>query len=147
MNAKSVIIFLVLVLVVIAGFFAFNYFKNSNKYSLTSSNEMNPSDFLFPGGITQVQETYTDGQISYAVRVMQFSDEASAVDGITKLTDLYNPAMIGLATKYVKYKELSPGSQSYFYKSGKYIIYITLSGDKGLGDSFVMWYYSKYPNK
>ena len=139
MNAKSIMIPIILVLVIIGGC--------SSKYKLTSSNEMNPSDFYSPGAIKQVQETYTGGQITSTVSVMQFSDESSATNGITQLKELYNPAMIGLDTKYVNYKELSPGSQFYFYKSGKYVIHITLSGDKSNGDAFVEWYYSKYPNK
>ena len=143
------IILIVLIIVVIAGFFGFNYFTNSSPYKLTSSNVMNPVDFLTPGGIKQIADTYTDSEngVNFNVRVMQFSNEQDAVNGISKMEELYNPAMIGINGKYVKYKETSQGSHMFYYKSGKNIIFMEYSGDKTFGDNFIFWFYSKYPNE
>ena len=121
--------------------------QSSAKYQLSSRNELNPSDFLTPGGIKQIAETYTGQGVTYHVRIMQFSNEQEAIEGISILEEQYNPAMIGLSGKYVKYKEASPTSHMYYYKSGKNIIFVDFTGDKDSGDNFIIWYYSKYANK
>jgi hypothetical protein len=145
---KTWLVLIIAVILVIGGYFAYNYLGTSSKYTQTLRSELNPSDYHTPGNqVKEFAETYFLGADYYRVSIMQFSDESSATSGITKLKDQYNPSMIVLNKKYVNYKELSPNAHFYFYQSEKYIIVIDFSGDKNLGDSFVSWYYSKYPNQ
>lgn len=148
MKARYIVIPLVLIILIVAGYFVYTSFQSSSKYELVSENEMNPSDFIFPGGIKQVDQGYIGQNGNFNVRVIEFSNINDATESISKMKEMYNPAMIGLAGKYVNYKEGSPGNHMYFYQSGKYIIFITnFVGDKNAGDAFIIWFYSKYPNK
>ncbi len=145
---KYIIIFFVLVVVVIAGYLTYNNYQNSSKYTLNLQSQLNPSDYHTPGTqIKETAETYTSNSVYYRVQVMEFSDVNIATQGLSKLKEVYNPGMIGLNGKYVNYLELAPSSNFYFYQSGKFILVIEMTGDKNLSDTFVIWYYSKYPNK
>ena len=141
------IIILVLIVLAFAGYFIFGYIQNSGKYQNTLRSELNPSDYHTPGTqIKETAETYVLGADWYRVSILEFSDVTSATAGITSLKETINPGMIGLDKKYVNYKDMN-GLNYYFYQSGKNIIIVDMNGDKNLGDVFVIWYCSKYPNK
>jgi hypothetical protein len=141
----TLIIVLVVIVLAVVGYLIIH--SQNSPYKLTSTNVMNPVDFITPGGIKQIAEGYTSDNINFNVRIMQFSNEQDAIDGISKMEELNNPAMIGINGKYVKYKEAAGEWKLFYYKSGKDIIYIQYNGDKTFGDNFVYWFYSKYPNQ
>ena len=142
----TLIIVLVVIVLAVVGYLIIH--SQNSPYKLSSTNIMNPVDYVFPGGIKQTALSYYGEGANYNILVLEFENEQGAINGISNMTNQYNPAMIGLAGKYVKFKEESPGNYMYFYKSGKNIIFIeNFVGDKNLADSFITWLYSKYPNK
>jgi putative component of toxin-antitoxin plasmid stabilization module len=97
--------------------------------------------------VKEIAETYTYNGNWYHASVMEFADTNTATQGISKLKEAYNPGMIILDKKYVNYVDLGNKYNFYFYQSGKYILVLDMTGEKGLADSFVIWYYSKYSNQ
>ena len=148
---KIVISILLLIVLVIAGYFIYTFFQNSSIYELTLQSELNPTDFQKPGGqMKQTRETYrADGLGWFGVNILQYSNESSATNGISELKKEYNPGMIVLNTKYVNYylDSSSKTYHHYFYQSGKNIIIIDYTGIKDDGDAFIIWYYLKHPNQ
>ena len=148
MKARYIIIPLVIIILVVAGYFAYNFFQGSSKYQLTLQSQLNPSDYHTPGTqVKEIAETYTYNGNWYHASVMEFADTNTATQGISKLKETYNPGMIILDKKYVNYVDLGNKYNFYFYQSGKYILVLDMTGEKDLADSFVIWYYSKYSNQ
>lgn len=150
---KKILTLVIILLVLVGGYFAFNYYTNLGGYELTLDSELNPADFS--NTKTQIRQTskqYIDDIGNrYGVEVMEYSDEESASESLSTVMGWKNPAKIILDTKYVNYHTESSDSgeisHEYFYQSGDILIFVRSKAEKNTVEQFMDWFFKKYPNK
>jgi broad specificity polyphosphatase/5'/3'-nucleotidase SurE len=137
------IIISVVALLAIGGIYYW-YQSSNNLYEQTLSSEVNFADRHFENIVSELAQNYLKDNKYFSLNIGTFSSKDVASIEISRLSDVYNPGMINLNGKYVKYIDQGNNSNLYFYQSGNLILMIRSTSDKAEADKFVSWLYKQY---
>ncbi len=146
---KKLIIFIIIVIIGVAGYFAYKTFQENGRYKITLDTELNRADWHWKNDVNQPvnerSQAYTYYDYSFTADIAEFENKAEAVKAEEDWINDHNPAKIGINGKYVSYLE---DSNQYVYTSDKYLVSIQSgNADGSTTGSFVKWFTRKYEPK